>query len=356
MRRGPYRQAIPIWEVREREQRRVRYNQLRVRAAMLGGALTAVAVIVVVSLIGAFGQVNAGGTPSATPPLLAQGPGAATHPTDLAATTPARPQPSSGGSAGEPGATGTPFPGPTPAPTDGSGVSQPTPEPTPTPSPTPTTPGGPTSPEPEQLTGYQWPLRNARVSSFFQDRADGFLVVDGQRIHEGLDLATFCGDQIHAAHAGTVIAVGRRFDPVMGFNGSLNAFYERIKRKHSMYQLPIVVVVDDGNGYRSAYVHLGLANVKVGKVVKAGDLLGWEGRTGNASGCHLHYELFRMDGPWMPISPDLVKRDHYPSAERERIDPFRVLSMKQPGHPHFMSGVDPPAISPGLGRPTVGRH
>ena len=87
MRRGPYRQAIPIWEVREREQRRVRYQQLRVRAAVLGGALTvvAVAVIVVVSLIGAFGLVNAGGTPSATPPLLAQGPGGATHPADLAA-------------------------------------------------------------------------------------------------------------------------------------------------------------------------------------------------------------------------------------------------------------------------------
>jgi murein DD-endopeptidase MepM/ murein hydrolase activator NlpD len=329
---------------------------MRFRAAVIGGALTAVtvAVVVVVSLISVFGHVSAGGAPSPTPPLLAQGPGAASLPTDLAAATPVHPLPSSDGSAGHPGATSTPFPDATPVPTDGSGIPLPTPSPTPTPTPTP--PGGPTSPEPEQLTGYEWPLRNARVSSFFEDRTDGFLVVDGQRIHEGLDLATFCGDQIHAAHAGTVIAVGRRFDPVMGFDGSLNAFYERIKRKHSMYQLPIVVVVDDGNGYRSAYVHLGLASVKVGKVVKAGDLLGYEGRTGRATGCHLHYELFRMDGPWMAVAPDLVKRDHYPTAERERIDPFRVLTMKQPGHPHFMSGVDPPAISPGLGRPTVGKH
>jgi hypothetical protein len=57
----------------------------------------------------------------------------------------------------------------------------------------------------------------------------------------------------------------------------------------------------------------------------------------------------------MQLAPDLVKRDHYPAEERERIDPFRVLSMDDPGRPRFMPGVDPPQVSPGLGRPTVAR-
>jgi hypothetical protein len=57
----------------------------------------------------------------------------------------------------------------------------------------------------------------------------------------------------------------------------------------------------------------------------------------------------------MQLAPDLVKQFHYPPEERERIDPFRVLHMDEPGHPRFMPGVDPPAVSPGLGRPTVTR-
>jgi murein DD-endopeptidase MepM/ murein hydrolase activator NlpD len=253
--------------------------------------------------------------------------------------TPA-PTPDRGGTAAEPATPAVPTPSPTVAPT---------PIPTPTPEPEPA------SLEPELLTGYKWPLRSGRLSSFFAPRDSGFLVIDGQRVHEGIDIATFCGDRIFAAHAGTVLAASRKFDAAMGFNGSLDAFYARIERRHSLYQLPIVVVIDDGNGYRSAYVHLGVASVKVGQEVQAGYLIGYEGASGHASGCHLHYELFRMDGKWMRVAPQIVKRDLYPKWERERIDPFRVLSMKQKGAPSFMSGIDPPKVSPGLGRATVTR-
>ena len=56
--------------------------------------------------------------------------------------------------------------------------------------------------------------------------------------------------------------------------------------------LPIVIVIDDGDGYRSIYAHFSKVVVKRGDVVKAGDFLGYEGMTGHASGCHLHYGLF----------------------------------------------------------------
>lgn len=211
----------------------------------------------------------------------------------------------------------------------------------------------PTSAAPEQLTGYRWPLYQARMTSFFAPRDTGFLVVDGQRIHQGLDITTFCGDEVLAAHGGTVVAAGRRFAYQIGFIEPPEAFYRKIDRTGTIGSLPIVVVIDDGNGYRSMYVHLSQASVKQGDVVRTGDLVGLEGMTGNATGCHLHYELVRMDGPWMRVAAARVKVDLYPAWQRERIDPLRVLSLKDKRAARFVPGIEPPRVSPGLGRPTV---
>ncbi len=78
----------------------------------------------------------------------------------------------------------------------------------------------------------------------------------------------------------------------MGWVGDLQPYLDRLEKKHLWSTLPIVVVIDDGNGYRSVYAHFGKVVVKKGQVVKAGQLLGYEGQTGRASGCHLHYGLF----------------------------------------------------------------
>jgi murein DD-endopeptidase MepM/ murein hydrolase activator NlpD len=212
---------------------------------------------------------------------------------------------------------------------------------------------GARSVEPEQLTGYRWPIRKARMTSFFQPRDTGFLVVDGQRIHNGLDLATYCGDTIYAAHGGTVLAAGRRYLHAMAFNGPLRAAYARIYRRHSLPLMAITVVIDDGNGYRSLYAHLSRVVVKPGQAVRTGQVIGYEGATGDASGCHLHYEMIRMDGPWMRVAPERVKEYLFPGWVRERIDPLRVLSLKQHGRPRFIPGVNPPRVSPGLGRATA---
>jgi len=211
----------------------------------------------------------------------------------------------------------------------------------------------PTSAEPEALNGYHWPLFHARITSFFQPRDTGFLIVDGQRIHQGLDITTFCGDHVTAAHAGTVVAAGRHFGDQIGFITPPDAFYAKYQKAGTMGQLPIVVVVDDGNGYRSMYVHLAQASVEVGDHVNAGDTVGLEGMTGNATGCHLHYELVRMDGPWMRVAPEQVHQNHYPMWQRARIDPLRVLSLKDPRAARLVPGINPPKVSPGLGRATA---
>jgi murein DD-endopeptidase MepM/ murein hydrolase activator NlpD len=197
---------------------------------------------------------------------------------------------------------------------------------TPSPAPAPTASPIPTPIPPAQLTGYQWPLPRGRLTLDFGPSRWGSRVVDGELFHDGIDLSTFCGDRIVAAHAGTVLAAGRRFDHVMGWVGDLQPYLDRLERKKLYGTLPIVVVIDDGNGYRSVYAHFSKVKVKKGQVVKAGQLLGWEGATGRASGCHLHYGLFSpLETATFRIDPKVVKRMKLPDQQIARIDPLLVL-------------------------------
>lgn len=215
-------------------------------------------------------------------------------------------------------------PAPTPPP-----VAEPTGAPTATPLPTAApTPVGPTSKPPEQLDGYVWPLRGARLTSRFGQRDDGGMIVNGERFHDGIDLATWCGDKVRAAHSGTVLYVGRKFDEHIGYSGSLDAFYARMEEIGGLVRwLPIVVVIDDGNGYRSLYAHLSRGSVEAGDVVSAGQVIGMEGATGRATGCHLHFAIVRMDGAWLSVEPTFVAKLRYPPYVRERIDPLLVLPL-----------------------------
>lgn len=203
---------------------------------------------------------------------------------------------------------------------------------------------------PEALYGYAWPLRGARITTWFAPTDGGFVLIGDQRVHDGIDLATFCGDWILAAHSGTVIYAGRSFDEHIGYSQLPSAFYALLAdTKVPLNALPIVIVVDDGNGYRSLYVHLRESLVKAGDRVRVGQRIGREGATGNASGCHLHYVLVRMDGPFVAVAPPLVEKWHYPPTIRERVDPMRVLSLRQAGAGREVPGIPPPLISPGFG-------
>lgn len=221
-------------------------------------------------------------------------------------------------------------------------LASPSPTSTPTPVPTPTPVLTP--PPPESLTGYQWPLPRGRLTLPFGPSPWGSRIVDGEKFHDGIDLATFCGDRIVAAHGGTVLAAGRRFDKLMGWVGDLTPYLERLERKDLWGTLPIVVVIEDGNGYRSVYAHFRKVVVEKGQVVEAGDLLGYEGATGRASGCHLHYGMF---SPWetetFGIDPEVVKRMKLPDRQIARIDPLLVL----PERPEPTKKPEPsPSASP----------
>jgi murein DD-endopeptidase MepM/ murein hydrolase activator NlpD len=181
----------------------------------------------------------------------------------------------------------------------------------------------------ERLTGYQWPIAHPRLTLPFGPTPWGSRLVDGTSFHDGVDLATFCGDRIRAAHDGVVLAAGRRYDHAMGWLGDLGPYLRRLERKHLWSTLPIVVVVDDGNGYRSMYAHFSRITVRRGDTVQAGDLIGYEGMTGRASGCHLHYGLFSPeDLDVFRIRPDVVRRMKLPTTQIARVDPLLALPPK----------------------------
>jgi murein DD-endopeptidase MepM/ murein hydrolase activator NlpD len=173
---------------------------------------------------------------------------------------------------------------------------------------------------------YRWPIAGARLTQPFGPTRWGTWIVNGEGFHDGIDLASFCGDRIRAAHGGVVLAAGRHFDQFLGWVGDLGPYTARLNEKHLWVTLPIVVVIEDGNGYRSIYAHFNRVVVKPGEAVAAGDLLGFEGSTGNATGCHLHYSVFSPDETaTFGTDPKVVAHMLLPAEEIARIDPLLVL-------------------------------
>jgi murein DD-endopeptidase MepM/ murein hydrolase activator NlpD len=189
------------------------------------------------------------------------------------------------------------------------------------------------APSIESLTGYVWPIAHPRLTLPFGPTPWGSLLSDGGRFHDGVDIATFCGDRIMATHDGTVLSASRHFDKLLGWIGDLGPYFRRLDRNHLWFELPIVVVIDDGNGYRSVYAHFEKVKVHPGQVVHAGQLLGFEGATGHATGCHLHYGLFSpAETATFTLRGDIAKRMKLPRHEIARIDPLKVLPYRRGMH------------------------
>ena len=196
--------------------------------------------------------------------------------------------------------------------------------------PTGATPG-PTPLPYSKLTGYVWPLvggvKPALVTLPFGPYKWGELLVNGQLFHDGLDMATDCGDNVYAAHDGVVLTAGRDYVDYMGWQGDLTAYKRIFRLPANKETLPIVIVIDDGNGYRSIYAHESRVAVKAGDHVKAGQRIGTEGASGGGTtGCHLHFGLFAPAEKeiWDNL-PQYVTKMKLPPLITKRIDPLLVL-------------------------------
>lgn len=118
----------------------------------------------------------------------------------------------------------------------------------------------------------RWPV-DAHLTSGFGLR---FL---GMRpdLHRGVDLDVPTGTPVTAMAAGTVRFAGAQ----RGFGN--------------------VVWVDHAAGFASAYAHLSRIDVGRGNRVSAGQQVGLSGASGNASGPHLHFEVWRWGRPVDPV-------------------------------------------------------
>ncbi|MBF0257355.1 MAG: M23 family metallopeptidase [Desulfamplus sp.] len=88
-----------------------------------------------------------------------------------------------------------------------------------------------------------------------------------QQFHMGVDLASLSHADIPAANSGRIIGVGD-----IGIFGKS-------------------VLIDHGFGVCSSYAHLSNISVKIGDMVKKGDIIGQTGTTGLAVGDHLHFGM-----------------------------------------------------------------
>jgi len=108
---------------------------------------------------------------------------------------------------------------------------------------------------------FMWPMSGSVISRFGVNRGNG-------RIHLGLDIGAPHGANVVASDSGTVVTTS--------YNEGGLGYY---------------VVISHGNGISTTYGHLSSYVVNKGDVVSKGQLIGYNGSTGNATTPHLHMEV-----------------------------------------------------------------
>ncbi|WOO88800.1 peptidoglycan DD-metalloendopeptidase family protein [Mollicutes bacterium LVI A0078] len=108
-------------------------------------------------------------------------------------------------------------------------------------------------------SGFIWPSSGTRVTCQYGCYSG----------HVGIDIQSYYGGPIYAAKDGMVVTSG-----------------------WSNYGYGYHVVIDHGNGVKTLYAHQNQPPpVSVGQYVSQGQMIGYEGATGNVTGEHLHFEV-----------------------------------------------------------------
>ncbi len=104
----------------------------------------------------------------------------------------------------------------------------------------------------------------------FGMRTDPFTQM--QQFHRGIDIAGNMGNPVIATADGIIVRVVSR-DKIFGLN----------------------ILISHGGGLTTFYGHLSKILVKPGQRVKRGDIIGELGKSGKATGPHVHYEVRQND-------------------------------------------------------------
>ena len=130
------------------------------------------------------------------------------------------------------------------------------------------------APPPAPATGWVRPNGGSRTSGYGWRTSMCGPSYCSTSFHAGVDLAAGCGTPIFAASAGTV--------EYAGYNGGYGNY----------------VRINHGGGIGTGYGHIMDGGIAVGwgQYVQAGQVIAYEGNTGNSFGCHLHFEVY-VNGP-----------------------------------------------------------
>ena len=107
---------------------------------------------------------------------------------------------------------------------------------------------------------FAWPLQKNRLTQKFSSLK--------RPPHLGIDLRGSIGTPVLSAYSGRVVYAGKRLS---GYGNT--------------------VIIEHPFQWASLYAHLHSIKVKRGQKLKQGEIIGTVGKTGRASGPHLHFEL-----------------------------------------------------------------
>jgi murein DD-endopeptidase MepM/ murein hydrolase activator NlpD len=156
------------------------------------------------------------------------------------------------------------------------------------------------APQQERLPFLRYPLRFTRISSGFS-RTRLHPLLKRTRPHRGVDFVAPRGTPVRAVAAGRVTYAG--------WLGGLGR----------------VVRIQHPGPYRSDYGHLDLLTkaVKLGRTVKRGQVIGYVGATGLATGPHLHFGLSKHGRYINPLAERLPRLAARAPAKKSQPLSFR---------------------------------
>ncbi len=120
----------------------------------------------------------------------------------------------------------------------------------------------------------QWPLDSVQVTQYFGNTPFAQSGAYSGKGHNGIDLRASIGTPVKAALSGTILGTGNT-DAIRG-----------------CYSYGKWVLIKHGNGLDTLYAHLSQISISEGQPVSTGQVIGFSGATGYATGPHLHFGVY----------------------------------------------------------------
>lgn len=139
----------------------------------------------------------------------------------------------------------------------------------------------------------RWPLDAVKITQYFGNTAFAKSGAYNGQGHNGIDFRASIGTPVKSSLSGIVKGLGDTDKTCDG------ASYGKW------------ILIEHGNGLTTLYAHLSLIRVSEGQSVSTGEVIGYSGVTGYATGPHLHFTVFATQGVSIETRPSRVCGRNY---------------------------------------------